>query len=381
MTREKWLGDNLPKDGRDRELGERAYDTLMGNVYESEGFPWSPYRCITPGKGWKWFHGIWNWDSAFHSYGVARWDTELAKEGVLGFFKFQREDGLLPDVIYENGEIISSFGKPPVFGWTVRRIYELDNDKDFLKEIYPKLVHNAVFWEEKRCYDGLFFYNADNSETDDYLMRVKYESGCDNSVRWDKGITEYWAVDLNCFMVMFYRSLSFIAKELDLEDESKKWHEKEIKLSELINEKLWDKEKQHYSDANKFTGEVSKVLTPASFMPLYIGIASKEQAEAMNIIAREKFRGKMPTVSFDNPEYSSNYWRGPTWLNVAYFAAKGLKNYGFEIADEIRESILNMCHEEKSGIYENYNSDNGKGLCCGNFSWSCVFIIEFLLDF
>lgn len=170
-------------------------------------------------------------------------------------------------------------------------------------------------------------------------------------------------------------------RELGMEEESGAWKAKELKLSQLINEKLWDKEKKHYSDANKYTGEVSNVLTPASFMPLYNLISSNEQAESMNIIACEKFRGKMPTVSFDDPEYSSNYWRGPTWLNVAYFAAKGLKNYGFEIADEIRESILNMCHEEKSGIYENYNSDNGKGLCCGNFSWSSVFIIEFLLDF
>ena len=50
----------------------------------------------------------------------------------------------------------------------------------------------------------------------------------------------------------------------------------------------------------------------------------------------------MPTVSYDNPNYSTNYWRGPTWLNVAYFAAKGLKNYHFDdTADKIRIPFLN----------------------------------------
>ena len=83
-------------------------------------------------------------------------------------------------------------------------------------------------------------------------------------------------------------------------------------------------------------------------MPLYIGIASREQAEAMRIVAEERFKGKMPTVSFDNPMYSNDYWRGPTWLNVAYFAAKGLKNYGFAVADTIKESILNMCFADKA---------------------------------
>ena len=85
--------------------------------------------------------------------------------------------------------------------------------------------------------------------------------------------------------------------------------------------------------------------------------------------------------SFDNPQYSSDYWRGPTWLNVAYFAAKGHKNYNFYVADKIKENILDMCYQNKDGIYENYDSITGRGLCCNHFSWSCVFIIEFILGF
>ena len=355
---------------RDKELCERAYQILMENVYPDEGYLWSPYRCISPGKTH--FTGIWNWDSAFHAVGVSRWDTELSKESILGFFQFQREDGLLPDVICESGEIIGSFSKPPLFAWATEIVYKRDNNIDFLKEAYPVLVKNLNYWEQNRCYEGLFFYDADNKEKDDYLKRVKFESGWDNSVRWDKGITEYWAIDLNCFMVMFYRSMSYIALELSLHNDRKKWKEKEKILSELINDKMWDRQNGYYADANKFTKEISDILSPASFMPLYIGIATKEQAKAMEIVARENFKCKMPTVSFDNPEYSNEYWRGPTWLNVAYFAAKGLKDYGFDVADEIKESILNMCFNEKKGIYENYDSITGEGLCFNRFSWSCV---------
>ena len=98
-------------------------------------------------------------------------------------------------------------------------------------------------------------------------------------------------------------------------------------------------------------------------------------------IAEENFQCKMPTVSFDNPEYSTDYWRGPTWLNVAYFAAKGLKNYGMEAAEKIKASVLEMCAKDLEHIYENYNSKTGEGLCCDHFSWSSVFIIELILNF
>jgi len=51
------------------------------------------------------------------------------------------------------------------------------------------------------------------------------------------------------------------------------------------------------------------------------------------------------------------------------------------IKDKIKENILNMCYKEKKGIFENYDSITGKGLYCGHFSWSCVFLIEFILNF
>lgn len=376
MTKLEWIKEIGVTDERDSELISRAYDTLMANVYPAEGFLWSPYRCITPGLIN--FDGIWNWDSAFHAAGVARFDTELAKDSVLGFLQFQREDGLLPDCILEDNSVISGYGKPPLFAWASEIIYKRDKDIKFLKKVYKPLVKNEEFWVKSRCYEGLFFYDAE--DPDNHLRDAKYESGWDNSVRWDKGITEYWAVDLNCFMVMYYRSLSFIAKELGYTEDSKKWDEKEKNLISCIDREMWDPEKGYYADINRFTRESSDVLSPASFMPLYISIASEEQAKAMDMIARNNFKCKMPTVSFDNIEYSNDYWRGPTWLNVAYFAAKGLKNYGLKTADEIRESILNMCYEDKRGIFENYDSVTGKGLCCDHFSWSSVFVIEFILN-
>lgn len=380
LSKSEWLSKNFNKNEKYVNLAERAYDILMGNVYSADsGYLWSPYRCLTPGNNK--FKGIWNWDSAFHAIALSRWDTELAKESILGFLKFQKKDGILPDVIRENGSIVDKYSKPPVFAWAAEILYERGADTDFIKAVYPKLILNAGWWENNRCDKGLFYYDSADKDSCDYLLHVQYETGWDNSARWDKPANEYWAIDLNCFMVMFYKSLSRLACLVEKDEESDIWLSKADELSILINKELWCEKNGYYNDKNRFTGEISSALTPASFMPLYISIASLGRAEAMARIAENNFKCKMPTLSFDNKYFSNDYWRGPTWLNVAYFAAKGLKNYRFDVADKIKFSIIDMCNDNKDGIYENYDSVTLKGQYCNRFGWSCAFILEFLLNF
>lgn len=114
-------------------------------------------------------------------------------------------------------------------------------------------------------------------------------------------------------------------------------------------------------------------------MPFFIETASKERAEYMNTVAQKHFLPGMPTVAYDNPSYSTEYWRGPCWLNVAYFAAKGLKNYCFtETAGTVKSTILEWLYNDGDTIHENYNSETGEGRNNPDFSWSCVFAREFI---
>ena len=69
------------------------------------------------------------------------------------------------------------------------------------------------------------------------------------------------------------------------------------------------------------------------------------------------------------------YGCGPTSI------ANILKNYGFDSADKIKNTILKWCSDEKRGIFENYDSITGRGMFCDCFSWSAAFIIEFILNF
>ncbi len=381
LTKKEWLARYEGRvSERDFYLLGRSYDVLAKNTVSYENAPWGEKSVISPWVGGS--EGIWNWDSAFHAMTVSRFDTELARDCIDCFMQFQLEDGMLPDVIYANGEIIDNYSKPPVMAWAVCTVFEAERDTDFLARNYKRLVEYEKFWTRDRQDGGLFFYSAQNNPEKDDWLHPRWESGWDNSPRWDAApIIEFWAIDLNCFMVGYYRSMAKMAEYLG--EPNGEWIEKEKTLSKLIEDKLFDAEHGVYADRSRVNGRFSTVITPASFMPLFEGIASAEHAAAMEKTARDgrKFYPGMPTVTYDAPSFSTGYWRGQTWLNVAYFAVKGLYGCGFEkTAEEIKNFILDMVYENaEQGIFENYDTVNRRGMYCESFSWSAAFIIEFIL--
>lgn len=397
MSREAWLNQQKPAvSDRDFRVLERASEILLKNIAPNEpGTLWNPYRAIVPSMARHHakpdklqFPGIWNWDSAFHTVGVARFDKELAQEQMEAFFLFQKEDGFLPDVIFtpeQNNVIRDEYGKPPVWAWAMERLDRTCPDDEFLKKMYPKLVKNENFWRTRRYneQDGLFFY----STSEQGKMRLTYigwESGLDDSIRFDDGAIEYmYPIDLNCFMVSFYKSMQYLACRLGLAADAEAWYAKEKELTGRIQTALWSEEDQCFWDWNFKEKDFARVLTPAAFMPLWVGIATPAQAAALEKLAADpaKLYPCMPTVSLDHPKMNPvGYWRGSVWMNVAYFAIKGLYDYGFrKTAMGIRNTLLDWMDRDES-IHENYNPLTGEGKCAPDFSWSCVFAMEMVLE-
>ena len=364
---------------RDKRLLLRCYENILANVTPAEGMPWSPYRGICPGRG-KYFPGVWNWDTAFHAMCVSRWDPALAVEALRAFMQYQREDGMFADVARANGTVEDISSKPPVLATSVLLTYQRSGDKEFLKESVERLKRNVVFWETARCKDGLFFYDAEIEDPKARDTYARWESGWDDSVRWDRDILALYPIDLQCYMVMFYRALATMEEILG--GSTTDFKKKEITLTEKINELFFDEEKGIYTDIFKKDHAHSNVYSPACFMPLYIMVAPTLRAKRAAEFARAHFYPAMPTVAYDDPAYVGHYWRGHTWLNVAYFAIKGLKQYGFdELADGMRNTILDFAAKNEDGIYEKYDADTGEGKGCPCFSWSSAFIMEFILNF
>lgn len=367
---------------RDATLLGRSWDVLEKNTDGSPECPWYPYRgCMPSVVG---FRGVWNWDSAFIALALLRRDPDLAREQYRIMMKIQLDDGMLPDVIWRDSKkgVFTGCTKPPVWGWAIWTIDQVAPDETFLVDAYDSLVRYESFWRTRRFSgkDGLFRYDGNSRDEKERHLYCGWESGWDDSPRWDGRPYELYPIDLNCWMALYYRSLCKLAKRLGKVADASKWHKRGKALELMLEDRLWDSEDRCYYDWDFAKDAFSRVLTPASYMPLFIGAASKDHAAGMAVAAKRLMPG-WPTVSYDHPKYNpTTYWRGRTWLNVAYIALKGLKYYGYDdIADAGKKTLLDWV-EKNDGIYENYNSQTGEHLGCPLFSWSAAFVIKFIED-
>lgn len=358
-------------------LLDRAVRTLQRNTLGPEGKPWAPHRSIIPAFGT--YEGVWNWDAAFHALAVSRWDPALAWEQLQIFFDHQQPSGGFVDVLFSDGRIVSDFGKPPVWPWALAEIEKRAPVTGDRAKAYEAFVRYERHWVEHRSRAGLFHYDT-AAHTGDWEQQVRFESGWDDSVRWDHGIVDIWPPDLNGYMVLFYEAMEYLAGQLGTD--CGEWRIKRDALAETIEERLWDKELGAYCDFDFEQGRFTGVLSPASFVPLFAGTASESRAKQMAEVAADPnhFFPGMPTVSYSHPQYSRTMWRGPCWLNTAYFALKGLKRYAHsEVADQIRETILGWCAKDDA-LREYYDARTGEGLAAVGFGWTAAFVIELILD-
>jgi len=371
-----------PKIDETNLLG-RAWATLENNIVTGEGVQWNPLRGIVPSAGH--FYGVWNWDSAFHALAAVRRDPELARDQFRIMMKWQGEDGMYADVVKQDPEkgVFRGCTKPPVWAWAVWTIDRAEPDDAFLREAYASLVREEAFWRVKRMDIGLgmFHYDGNSTNRNERMEYAGWESGWDNSPRWDGNAPAVIPVDLNCWMVLRYRAMREIAKHLGLETDSARWAKDAEDLAAKVESLFWDAENGCYYDWDSEKKSFKRVLTPASFMPLFIGTASAGRAAAMAGQAKRLSPG-WPSVEYAHPEFRpTKYWRGRTWLNIAYFALKGLKYYGHdEIADAGRATLLSWVDRNREAICENYNPVTGDVVGCPSFGWSAVFTIKFIND-
>ena len=212
----------------------------------------------------------------------------VAREQIQIFLDRQLPSGGFDDVVWEKAGAVEEFGKPPMLPWVCTIIDRRHPDDKYLRQAYPKFVANARFWQRERGGDkeGLFHYGG---------AAPNFEAGWDNSVRWDHGCSNLWAIDLNCYMIMAYRSLAYMADRLALPDEKQQWLDKAETLGKRVNETLWSDADKAYLDRNRDDKKCTGVLTPASFMPLYVKIATPPRASAMHNLAKDpKHLSRLP---------------------------------------------------------------------------------------
>lgn len=396
-NRERWAGylksvasshlAGLP-DATAQRISVKAMLTLLGNWRAARGD--LHHDGVIPSYSNPDFNGFWSWDSWKHAVALAQFAPALARDQVRTMFDYQAADGMVPDCIY-----LDKAGnnwrdtKPPLAVWATLEIYRATGDKAFLGEMYDKLVHYHRWWFTARDHDhnGMAEYGS----TDGTKVAAKWESGMDNGVRFDaiamlKNGDGAWSmdqesVDLNAYLYKEKLDLAQVAAILGKTQDQAQWLQEAATMKAVIQTRMFDKTRGYFFDSKLDSGDPVRVYGSEGWTALWAGVATPDQAGSVIRIMLEphKFATLMPfpTLAADDPHFSpiKGYWRGPVWLDQAYFGVEALRRYGYDrqADDMARRLVLNAKGlTQQAPMYENYDPLTGQGYQSPNFSWSAA---------
>jgi putative isomerase len=373
----EWFSSVPPVREAYREQYYYAWYVMRAGLISSRYF--TTREAMTPSKIL--YVGLWAWDAYFHAIAYRHVEMKLAKDQVRIVLDHQRSDGMLPDAVHDEGvitelnfPITADVTKPPLVAWAAWKLYETDHDREFLEEVYERVVHWNDWWFKVNDIDG------------DGLCEYQhpYSSGLDDSPLWDEGMPVA-SPDLNTYLYLQMESLARMARVLELQDEAEYWDQRKDDILARMLRYLWDEPTGLF--LVQYQGRPVEVLTPFSLFPLLTGRLPENIARRLvdNLVNPETFwvHYPVPTVARNDPKFTNTVmWRGPVWINVNYLLVEGLERSGFsKEAQELRQRTLELVSLSKD-IFEYYDPDTGEAspTAAGTFGWSAALFIDLALQ-
>lgn len=324
--------------------------------------------------------GVWHWDQFFHALAYRHIDARLAEDQIRIVFDHQREDGMLPDAIHDEGLVThltrpvdEDVTKPPLAAWTVLKLFEKSGHGDFLEEIYEPLCRWHNWWlDHNRNGNGLCEY------------RHPFSSGLDDSPLWDEGMPVV-APDLNTYLCIQEESLARIAEIIGLPDAAAHFRESADRTAKNILKTLWDEQRGCFVALH--AGKPIEVFTPFNLLPMWTGRLSEAMVARVvqHLTNPAEFwtDWPLPTVSRSDPKFDPlQMWRGPTWVNINYLFVEGLNRVGqHDLAHQLRRRTLDLLMQHRD-IYEYYNPLTAERppKAAPVFGWSSAVFIDLAIQ-
>ncbi len=301
---------------------------------------------------------MWLWDTVFHSLAMNALDPELSCQCLFTMLEAQLEDGMIPHQISVNGRR-SSITQPPILAWGIWENFRHLGKPEALAYALPYLERYLEWSLQHRDVNGNGLLEW--AIAGDVMCRSG-ESGMDNSSRFDKGI-KVDAVDFNVFMARDMHYLSLICRELQQEEKAAFWAQRAEELSQRIQALLWSEEDQFYYDLEP-EGRLSPVKAVSGFLPLLLDHLPEQHTEGLVRMLKDPLHFltacPVPSIAVSQPEWGTDMWRGPTWINMNVFIILGLRKQGKrEEADWLKQRTIGLVQKYvlKYGVvFEYYDS-------------------------
>lgn len=183
-------------------------------------------------------------------------------------------------------------------------------------------------------------------------LRAGAESGWDFSGRWcadpaDMATIETTAiapVDLNALLAGLEQAIALGAGRLGDAVTAQAFEARAAARRELLRTRFWRPDTGHLADVNWQDPSDPRPLTAAGLLPLYLGLATQPQADAMAAQVQRHLLGANGLLS--TTLATGQQWDAPNgWAPLQWMAAMGLTRYGHDaLAHDIAERWCASVH-------------------------------------
>lgn len=387
---------------------------ILKYPYTVPSSPNSPYYSMT----------LWDWDSWFISVVMGQVERDTGEKGK--FFEYEAgcvrnyldhtgDDGVVPIQINDKGIMTRKLpGKgpfdenmhKPMLVQQAAMLVQRSGDPSWVKPLMEKLGQFVNRYLTSHIHEetGLAYWQSD------------FAVGVDN----DPSV--FYRPDKSCGSIylnsLLYRELlayGFLWEMLGEVREANVWRAKAQKLAEAVQEHCWDERDGtfysvdlnfrpvdpndwlHRGAPRTWNSLLLRVDNWSSFLPMWAGIASRDQAQRMVERYRDPrtFNARFGVRTLSQLEKMYNLgasnnpsnWLGPIWGVSNYMVFRGLEKYGFqEDARELAEKTVQLFGkdlETNGSLHEFYHPDTGEAIMTHGFqNWDFLVLnmIAYLED-
>jgi alpha,alpha-trehalase len=190
--------------------------------------------------------------------------------------------------------------------------------------------------------------------------RALRESGYDITFRfgpYGAGTTDYAPVELNSLLYKAETDLEWMSRKLGREKQASEWHDRSLQRRANFNAYFWNTQRGLFFDYDFKTKSQSGYEYATTFFPLWVGLATPEQARAVdgNLEIFDRSGGIIMSTHETGAQWDSPYG----WAPLQLIAVEGLRRYGDnDDADRISTQFLSMLlanFRRDRTIHEKYN--------------------------
>lgn len=387
-------------------------------AHEGESLLALPQPYVVPGGR---FRELYYWDSYFTMLGlVADGRRDLAEAMLANFAHLLATYGHIPN---SSRSYMLSRSQPPFFFKMVELVHADDPAAGFARHLASLRTEHA-FWMDGeaalppgqahrralRTADGALLNRywddhctpREESWREDVLtaeaggraptevwrdIRAAAESGWDFSGRWCADpadiatieTTSLAPVDLNALLAGLEGAIALGATRAGDMPTAQAFEARAAARRQLLQTRFWRPDVGHFADLNWRNAADPRPLTAAALVPLYLGLATQPQADAMAAQVRRHLMGANGLLT--TALATGQQWDAPNgWAPLQWMAALGLARHGHaQLARDIAERWCASVHRvylatgrllEKYDVAEDRPGGGGEYETQDGFGWT-----------